>query len=383
MVQKLIFFIVIIFPSTICYSAYSVKVSPDKSIWMTESKAPFTCKLGQYVDMMGEVFIVAEAGIKPYIDYELPGYSSFTGIGDIFVVATDWSQSGEDYILSSTYKTTDYGVRFMITKPLPTILNNMISGMALKMQMSDVNQPISVELSSVNIGDAVVSFRECLRELLPVNYHQISNIDFYYPEQHFKLNERQKKKVRDIVRYIKADDKILGISIDTHTDNGGDRLNNLMLSRRRKEEIIRYFSETGLDPSYIKVNRHHGQRYPAFKNSTEDERAKNRRADIKVFRENEYGRLEPNQNEIFLKFLNDKKNASAGPSNELQANKTLEQSSEISPSTENSATSSAEVDDANISNNAAAVNVKGDSQSENQSQDKSVSQPVTKNSTSN
>ncbi|MCP5302695.1 MAG: OmpA family protein [Pseudomonadales bacterium] len=86
-----------------------------------------------------------------------------------------------------------------------------------------------------------------------------------------------------IVRYVKADKKIQRIYIDGHTDDVGDKRNNVNLSKVRAAAVENYFKQAGVDNKLMML-RYHGDKYPALKNTSDENRARNRRVTIRLER---------------------------------------------------------------------------------------------------
>tara|TARA_B100000686_G_C16196052_1_gene668226 strand:- start:184 stop:609 length:426 start_codon:yes stop_codon:yes gene_type:complete len=70
------------------------------------------------------------------------------------------------------------------------------------------------------------------------------------------------------------------VVIEGHTDNNGPADKNLVLSRNRAEEIMRYLNEIQLVPMEQMHPIGFGESKPVTPNSTEDGRRQNRRVDI-------------------------------------------------------------------------------------------------------
>jgi outer membrane protein OmpA-like peptidoglycan-associated protein len=69
-----------------------------------------------------------------------------------------------------------------------------------------------------------------------------------------------------------------------HSDSGGSAAYNRHLSLRRAEAVRRYLIERGVEPSRLDVEGR-GESQPVATNDTEEERAQNRRVELKVVAE--------------------------------------------------------------------------------------------------
>ena len=73
------------------------------------------------------------------------------------------------------------------------------------------------------------------------------------------------------------------IKIEGHTDNTGSAEYNMGLSKKRAENAKAYLVDKGIDPSRIEVDGK-GADEPRYPNDTAEERMKNRRIEISLFR---------------------------------------------------------------------------------------------------
>lgn len=71
----------------------------------------------------------------------------------------------------------------------------------------------------------------------------------------------------------------LRLEIQGHTDNDGSADYNLQLSQRRAESVLRYLLLFGIDPSRLQA-RGYGESIPVAPNTTDENKAKNRRVEL-------------------------------------------------------------------------------------------------------
>jgi outer membrane protein OmpA-like peptidoglycan-associated protein len=86
-----------------------------------------------------------------------------------------------------------------------------------------------------------------------------------------------------MVAYLKADPTVNHIELDGHSDNSGNRLTNRDLSRRRALAVMDYFKAQGIPEQQITL-RFHGERYPLVPNTSNANRARNRRVNVHLER---------------------------------------------------------------------------------------------------
>jgi len=71
------------------------------------------------------------------------------------------------------------------------------------------------------------------------------------------------------------------VSIEAHTDNRGPAASNLELSKERVLSVVRYMTNSGINPARIKPFGY-GESLPIVANATAEGREQNRRIEIKV-----------------------------------------------------------------------------------------------------
>jgi len=143
---------------------------------------------------------------------------------------------------------------------------------------------LEVRLLPVSFNKAYRDYLECTAGLLPVNFDQIRQTHLGFPNGGTTLEPEAQARLDIIVDFIRVDPSINRIQLDGHSDNTGNRLANRDTSRRRAMAVEEYLRARGIAPEHIVV-RFHGERYPLVRNSSEANRAKNRRVTMTLSRE--------------------------------------------------------------------------------------------------
>ena len=73
----------------------------------------------------------------------------------------------------------------------------------------------------------------------------------------------------------------LKIEIAGHTDNKGDKKYNQILSQKRAESVVNYLVQKGITAARL-VAKGYGDTMPLVPNDTEENKAKNRRTELKI-----------------------------------------------------------------------------------------------------
>ena len=145
----------------------------------------------------------------------------------------------------------------------------------------DSDRYVRVYLSSVTFQQFYPIFMECVGQLLPMNYDQVSRRKVFFKSGEDKIDRADIKILDDIIYYVKNDPRVKAVYLDGHSDNVGRRYDNRQMSKRRVEDVQNYFTNEGIDAAII-TSRFHGDRYPVASNATAKGRAANRRVTIRL-----------------------------------------------------------------------------------------------------
>jgi outer membrane protein OmpA-like peptidoglycan-associated protein len=94
------------------------------------------------------------------------------------------------------------------------------------------------------------------------------------------LLEKSKIILNGFARYLQQNPSIQ-IEIQGHTDDLGDDATNLKLSENRCQAVFDYLISKGVDKANLSF-KGYGETKPKFPNSTDENRAKNRRTEVKI-----------------------------------------------------------------------------------------------------
>lgn len=104
---------------------------------------------------------------------------------------------------------------------------------------------------------------------------------FHFDYNSIDLDDETEKFLNDLAATLGANEN-LKLKIHGHTDNRGNDKYNQHLSLKRAEEVKKYLVKIGIDPGRINAEGK-GMKEPLNNNSSEEERAKNRRVEITVY----------------------------------------------------------------------------------------------------
>lgn len=278
-----------------CYTGYSFAM-PDAraygayiedSQWKT-SGSELECGLSQPIPEFGEGLFLQRAGEN--LEFQLKSYQRVLkpGAASLYAQSPAWKPKMLSRSIT-TLEVTDHTTPVQVGKPYAAImlaqLNQGMMPTISTMNDAGLNEgeSVKVSMSSVNFQQAYQEYVGCLSQLLPVNFKQIARSAIFFDTNDISLSETIQQQLDLIARYVKADKKIRRIFIDGHTDDVGDKRNNVKLSKIRAAAVEGYFKQAGIDSKLV-VMRFHGDKYPALKNTSDENRARNRRVTIRLER---------------------------------------------------------------------------------------------------
>lgn len=95
------------------------------------------------------------------------------------------------------------------------------------------------------------------------------------------IDPRSYPVLENVAQIMRGHPDIARVAVDGHTDNVGDKKQNVLLSQRRALSVMRWLTEHGVDPRRLEAEGF-GPNHPIDKNDTEAGRAKNRRVEFHI-----------------------------------------------------------------------------------------------------
>ena len=102
--------------------------------------------------------------------------------------------------------------------------------------------------------------------------------DVLFKSDSAELQSSASRTLLQLLSFLQLDPQ-RRVRIEGYSDNRGDAMENLILSRARAQTVLRFLSELGIDESRIEVMGY-GEQYPVAENASSRGRAQNRRVEI-------------------------------------------------------------------------------------------------------
>lgn len=121
---------------------------------------------------------------------------------------------------------------------------------------------LNIELSPIEVGNKVV----------------LNNI--FFDTNKFDLKPDSKAELEKLLEFL-AQNPSIRIEISGHTDNVGNMQSNQILSENRAKAVYNYLVAAGVNPQRL-LYKGYGQTQPIVPNTSDENRAKNRRTEFKI-----------------------------------------------------------------------------------------------------
>ena len=260
----------------------------DNSVWYLTSSTPIQCTLEHPIPRYGQANFVAKASKKINLDFRLDSNRAIPTTEQVQLksVAPQWRPgTPTEYI--DTIKFHQQFDGYVTKQSAWRMLNELERGQFPTFYFHDWynnNQIVSVGLSSINFNKTYDQFNNCISQLLPYNFNDISYSILHYKKNGSLLTLFSKKRLKMIGDYIRHDQSINVILISGYSDSYGGDYANKVLSEKRANSVKQYLSELGFDNDKIKVSAF-GEKHHVADNRNVLGREQNRRVIISLEKE--------------------------------------------------------------------------------------------------
>lgn len=282
----LLFILFISMPVLSVTKQYSANL--NNSYWSLSSASPIQCSLEHYIPHYGKANFVAKASKEINLDFRLKSNLAMptTELVELKSVPPEW-RPGAPSEYMDTIKFYQQFDGYVTQQSAWRMLNELERGQYPTFYFPDWynnNQVVSVGLSSINFIQTYNDFNDCIAQLLPYNFDDISYSILRYKSNGPLLTPFSKKRLKMIGNYIKYDESINVILVSGYSDSYGGSYANQLLSEKRANSIKLYLSELGFNNDKIKVSAF-GEKNHIADNRDVLGRAQNRRVIISIEKE--------------------------------------------------------------------------------------------------
>lgn len=173
-------------------------------------------------------------------------------------VTSAFSNSAGEFLVTLT---SNHNYLVNVSKPGFLFYSDNFS---LKDKIADYNKPFKLEIPLQPIDTGII---------------ELKNI--FFDVNKWDLKAESKAELQKIISFLKAN-PTLKVEFSGHTDNSGDKVFNKTLSNNRAKAIYDYVIEKGPVPATNLSYKGYGDSKPKAPNDTPENKAKNRRTELKI-----------------------------------------------------------------------------------------------------
>lgn len=261
--------------------------TPQQSTWQMVANTPLECRLVHPIPNYGDAEFSSRANKKINLDFELKMRRPMGETRNVSLVSLppSWrpGESADRITILQFFKQFD---GYIGGQTAWSLLSELEKGRYPTFSYQDWqsrDQRIEVALSSVLFQEKYNIFSDCVSNLLPYSFEDISFTILHYDRDNVQLNKASQKRLAQIAEYIRYNQDIDLVLVSTYTDSVDGKSVSQDLSERRAEVLRDYFKSLGLPEDRIQVQGY-GKRRPIADNASPIGKDKNRRVVISLGR---------------------------------------------------------------------------------------------------
>jgi len=265
----------------------SYSASIKDSSWSMTKNTPTACVLEHQIPKFGKVNFSSVANKSINLDFAMNMLQKPAKKTDVELrsMPPKWRANIPSMHITnlSYYKEFDGEV---LNDKAWLMLNELEKGMTPTFFYRDwynANDSVSVGVSAVNFAPQHMAFMDCVSQLLPYSFEDISFTTLNYKKNSQELDRRSRNKLKMIQDYLKYEPEMELVLVSSYTDSIGGRSKNESLSKLRANNIKKLMEESGIASSKISVDGYGEKRHIASNKQIQG-RNKNRRVVITMNR---------------------------------------------------------------------------------------------------
>lgn len=254
----------------------------EASEWTAKSGS-FACSLSHKIPGFGSAQFVRKTGVSEYMELVPESTVAFDDLVRIEAIPPMWRTDAAASPLGQLQVSGKQPVR-VTTAQVDKISAALEKGTNVVFSSAQANASgtnLRVALEARNFNPAYGRYKICIDALIPYTFDQIARMLFNYAPDASELSVATKTQLDKIVRYAKADPKVIGILVDAHSDKLPTSEEGDVASQRQAELVKDYLVGKGLSEGMITA-RWHGDKFPIANNYTKAGQAKNRRVTVRL-----------------------------------------------------------------------------------------------------
>ena len=261
--------------------------SPTQSQWQIVSNTPLQCQLVHPIPNFGEAVFTSNASKKINLDFELKMKRPMGETRDVSLVSMPpvWRPGDNANRMTNIrfFKQFDGYIGGQTAWSMLSELEKGRYPTFSYQEWQSADQRVEVALSSVLFQQKYNVFSDCIANLLPYNFEDISFTILHYDRSSVQLNKASQKRLAQIAEYIRYNQDIDLVLVSTYSGSEESKSTSQALSEQRADVLRQYFESIGLPEDRIQVQGY-GKRRPIADNASPLGKDKNRRVVISLGR---------------------------------------------------------------------------------------------------
>lgn len=257
----------------------------DTAQWQLSLNDPLSCQLVHDIPAYGKAVFTSRASKDSNLRFTLdmwvkPSKQTFVTLHSI---APKWQPGKTGHLLAEFDFYPAFDGEFLDDLAWK-VLAQLDSGMQPTFFYNDwynVQDQVSVGLSSANFKSTFSAFKACVSQLLPYSFDDIALTVLSYQSGGIQLTDAAQRQLDRIKAYLALDSSVELVLIDAYSDSYGSRHSNRMLSQKRADSLKAVLVASGIDTERI-LTAAQGEKRPVASNLTMNERDRNRRVVIQI-----------------------------------------------------------------------------------------------------
>jgi outer membrane protein OmpA-like peptidoglycan-associated protein len=246
--------------------------------WSTKSGA-FNCSLSQEIPAFGTAYFGKQAGSPGFFEFRHAKKAFPHGVVRLESVPPAWRTDTASQLLFTVRINSALRLNADQIQSVAGALergNNVLFAGA-----TTGSSALQVVVDSRNFEANYATYKRCLANMINDTFEQLSRTVIYYAADATELSAATRTQLDKIVRYAKADPKVLGILVDAHSDKRETREEAELASQQQAKLVTDYLIEKGLPAAFISAHGH-GDKFPIAAENGKSGHAKNRRVSLRL-----------------------------------------------------------------------------------------------------
>ncbi|WP_165831939.1 OmpA family protein [Aliidiomarina sp. B3213] len=263
------------------------RANNEHAEWRVSEYSPLQCTLAHEIPRYGEVRFESEANrqsnMRVILDMRRLPETYDNAL--VYSAPPVWRPGAAPRLLGELplYRQYDSELGMEMSWVLLTELEKGMAPTFSYQDWHNAQDEVQVQVSAVNFQQRYDDFMDCVAQLLPYGFDDISFTVLTYEEKTTELTNSAKRKLMRVGNFLVHDQNIELVLVAGYTDAYGSFDENEQLSTARAQSVKDFLVEQGINESQISIQGHGEMRHIAG-NENELERAQNRRVVVQISR---------------------------------------------------------------------------------------------------